>query len=336
MAKIPDLEDAYWAAKGSIGEDERRSDRDRIENILVGSIDEYWRQFSSNFNAQYGLLKTITDGGAASLASAAAVTTPTRAARVLAAVASGLIAFGTASQKDIFEGNAAYVLIGQMDADRQQVLATIKINLGKPTTEYSLNQMYIDIDNYGNTMSLPHALSSLNGKVGQQASDIQKSQYAVSPSAVVSIQPENLTVPIGQIQTFVASGGAGTGSYIWGGAATGTGETTNVSFTTAGIQKVTVYKSADSLNPVSNTATSVISVQTPPITTDFTPGNTTFKYNGHPQGPTITVTPDNATYTENGNLSASAIGSYSLTVTATGSYHGTKTISWTILAPNSP
>lgn len=64
--------------------------------------------------------------------------------------------------------------------------------------------------------------------------------------------------------------------------------------------------------------------------TTFSASPTSFTYNGQSQGPTITPNPSNATYTTSGTASATNVGSYSMTVTATGSFTGTTPISWSI------
>ncbi len=68
-----------------------------------------------------------------------------------------------------------------------------------------------------------------------------------------------------------------------------------------------------------------------PAGTSFTVSPTSFTYNGGAQGPSITPSPAGATYSVSGTPSATAAGSYSLTVTANGNYTGSSGAkSWTI------
>ena len=66
--------------------------------------------------------------------------------------------------------------------------------------------------------------------------------------------------------------------------------------------------------------------------TTFTISPTSFTYNGSAQGPTITPSPSNATWSVTaGQQSATSPGSYSTTATANGSFTGTSgSVSWTI------
>ena len=101
--------------------------------------------------------------------------------------------------------------------------------------------------------------------------------------------PVNATYSLGSNVTAIAAGnyniaGTGTGSY------TGTGNS----------------------NWVIN-----------PAPTSFSISPTSFTYNGGAQGPTITPNPAGATYSLGGTPSATAAGSYSVSVTANGNYTGT-------------
>ena len=65
--------------------------------------------------------------------------------------------------------------------------------------------------------------------------------------------------------------------------------------------------------------------------TTFTISPTSFVYNGSSQGPTITPSPSNATYSTTGTALATTVGGYSVTANATGSYSGTSgNVSWNI------
>ena len=65
------------------------------------------------------------------------------------------------------------------------------------------------------------------------------------PAPTIGLSPSGTTVPLGSTTTFTASGGLGTGAYVWGGAASGTSNPTTVTFSTPGAYTVTVYNAGD-------------------------------------------------------------------------------------------
>jgi len=115
-----------------------------------------------------------------------------------------------------------------------------------------------------------------------------------APQATLSVSPQTSSLTAGQDLTFTASGGSGTGHYVWGGDASGTtsGPSKTVTFNTAGARTVTVYRAGDSTYANSNTATASITVSAP------TP-------------PSITAQPESQTVTTGSTVA--------FTVTATGS-----------------
>jgi hypothetical protein len=78
------------------------------------------------------------------------------------------------------------------------------------------------------------------------------------PSVV--IVPGSATLNLGQSITLLATGGAGSGSYVWGGSAAGTGPETTLSFGAAGSYTVTLFRAADATYAQSNTTTIPITV----------------------------------------------------------------------------
>lgn len=71
------------------------------------------------------------------------------------------------------------------------------------------------------------------------------------------------------------------------------------------------------------------------IPTTFTVAPVSLTYTGSAQGPAISPSPANATYSTSGTASATSAGSYSLTATANGNYTGTSGVqSWTIAKAN--
>src|SRR5207247_1753196 len=88
----------------------------------------------------------------------------------------------------------------------------------------------------------------------------------------------NSSVAVGSSVTFTASGGSGTGDYVWRSDASGTGATKTVTFNTVGTRSVTDYPASDSTHNASNTPSA-------PLThTQPSPGITSpsSSQNGHP------------------------------------------------------
>jgi len=78
--------------------------------------------------------------------------------------------------------------------------------------------------------------------------------------ASVSISPSSVTAQPGESCLFTASGGS-TGTYSWGGSASGSGGSCWVSFDSPGSYEVTVYSPATSTYNASNTATATVTVE---------------------------------------------------------------------------
>ena len=98
------------------------------------------------------------------------------------------------------------------------------------------------------------------------------------PQTTVAISPVSGNVVPGTMIEFEATGGDGSGDYQWGGEASGTGLTKQVTFSVVGTKFVTVKKLGDGSYLDSNTATATIVVATNIIT------------------PKSTVTPSSAAY----------------------------------------
>jgi PKD repeat protein len=87
-----------------------------------------------------------------------------------------------------------------------------------------------------------------------------------SSQVAVTISPTTKNVLPGTVVEFTASGGSGTGAFQWGGDASGSGSTKQVTFNTLGTRTVTVKRLGDNAYNDSNTATATITVQNHSIT----------------------------------------------------------------------
>ena len=153
----------------------------------------------------------------------------------------------------------------------------------------------------------------------------------VTPAGqTVSLAPVSPTIYAGQSVAFTANGGVN--GYVWGGSASGSGNSQTVTFPNTGTYAVNVYSPAGNGFNQSNTAASTITVN--PISTVFSGSPISFSYNGSTQGPVLSSSPAGASHNVSGTSTAINAGSYSFTVTATGQYSGTNTFDWSILPAN--
>jgi hypothetical protein len=84
-----------------------------------------------------------------------------------------------------------------------------------------------------------------------------------SPQPAVEISPSSATLTAGQSVTLSASGGAGSGDYVWDGVAPATGPSNAYTFNAPGTYTVTVYRAGDGTYAQSNTATATVVVSAP-------------------------------------------------------------------------
>jgi hypothetical protein len=85
----------------------------------------------------------------------------------------------------------------------------------------------------------------------------------VAPLAMqpaVAISPVNTTTAVGQPVTFSVSGGAGSGAYVWGGAASASGMSNQYTFNAPGSYSITVYRLGDGSYAQSNLASATVNI----------------------------------------------------------------------------
>lgn len=95
---------------------------------------------------------------------------------------------------------------------------------------------------------------------GLQASTEKALPVAKANQPAIALTPAGATVAQGQSVAFTASGGA-SGSYAWGGSASGTGSTKTVDFLSAGTFAVTAYDLGNAAYNPSGPASASVSVQ---------------------------------------------------------------------------
>jgi len=108
-----------------------------------------------------------------------------------------------------------------------------------------------------------------------------------------------------------------------------------VTFTGTGSVTITAAQAGGSNYTEAPSVSQTFNVQACPAT--FSLNQTVFVYTGSSQGPTVVASPSGATFSTGGTLSATAIGTYTATATASGGYSGSNTaLVWTICAGSVP
>jgi len=134
------------------------------------------------------------------------------------------------------------------------------------------------------------------------SSTIGSQSFTVSApiGQTVSITPASAAIYPGQAVTFTANGGAN--GYVWGGSASGGGNSQTVTFPSAGAYSVTVYSPAGNGYSQSNTAVATITVTTLGQTVSIAPPSAAI-YAG--QSVTFTASGGNTGYVWGGSASGS-------------------------------
>jgi hypothetical protein len=138
------------------------------------------------------------------------------------------------------------------------------------------------------------------------------------------------------IQIFSTAGGAGTGAVSYAIVASSAAGVASLSSSTltasssAGWVDVQATKVGDTNYNAVSSVLKRITFSPLPVTFTFS-GGPGFVFNNTTKTVVLSVSPIGATFTTSGVLSASAIGSYVATATATGNYTGTLSYEWSVL-----
>jgi hypothetical protein len=167
--------DAYDAA---VDEATRRRLRDKIVTRLRVPIDDLWRRHVSAFYGNEAMGKTVVEGSSATLAAAAAITTPAAAAAILSALSASITAIGTSAEKNFLQQQSIGLIFHQMEADVQLYGEKINQGLQGSTTDYPLGVALADLALYARSMSIPHAIGSINAATGAQSQAVKEAVKA--------------------------------------------------------------------------------------------------------------------------------------------------------------
>lgn len=153
--------------------------RDEVVGRTRTYIDDFWRRFRSEFFGRLNGAKAVAEGATTGLAAAAAVTTPPGAAHLISAMAATVSGLNASIQKNLAGDTAAFVLLAQMDADRQRIGAAIDKKIALPIEQYSLVRAMADLGEYAATLSVPSALASLGAKAGEAKKQAMDAQFNI-------------------------------------------------------------------------------------------------------------------------------------------------------------
>jgi hypothetical protein len=162
-----------------------RACRDRVVGANLDFINEMWSRFQRDYFARTGSTAVTFESAVTGLGAFAAIS-PAGTAHVLAATAATLNAMGTSIQKNLEGGQLAYILLAQMDADREQVGAKIRQNLLLDYDKYPLSVAMYDVASYGGTLSVPSALANISAASGSKKALAVQNAYGASAASAAS------------------------------------------------------------------------------------------------------------------------------------------------------
>lgn len=191
----------------------------------------------------------------------------------------------------------------------------------------------------GATFSTGGTLSATVANNSYTATATATGNYSGSNSTTWSIARANQTITFNNpgTQTYgtplalnaSASSGLPVSFVVTSGPATISGNT--ATFTGTGSVTITASQAGDTNYNAATNVGQTFSVA--PAATTFALNQISFLYNGSAQGPTVVATPNGASFTPGGTLSAVNVGAYTATATASGNYSGSNSgLNWSIAA----
>lgn len=151
--------------------------RDEIIGRTRHYIDNFWRQFQSNFYGRLAGIRTASEGLSTGISAFAATTSVSSTANLLSATAATITGLGASMQKNFAGDMAAQVLLAQMDADRHRIGASMEQKMKDEYSTYSLAQAMADLSEYAAAMSVPSALAALSAKTGETKNQARDAQF---------------------------------------------------------------------------------------------------------------------------------------------------------------
>lgn len=162
-------EDAYKAASV----DARQAIRDDIVLNRIRVYDMEFSLFERDLSSTNNSISLGTDLTALALNGLGATTGDAATKAALAAASGGVIASNGAVNKDLFYQKTIPAIIAQMQADRQNVQATILTALHQSDKDYPLQRADLDLDKLNDAGSLNSAIANITQQASQSQTDSQ-------------------------------------------------------------------------------------------------------------------------------------------------------------------
>ena len=190
------LQNDYWHTEQG---------RNELVYRLIFMADYRFSRYEVDVVAGRAAGDTIVDMAVLGLTSAAALTTPGQATRILSAISGGLIGSRAAIQKNIYQNQTTSVLLDRMRVLRAQKLNEIVANLALPPAKYPVELALIQVLDYYNRGTVLAALQDIANNTAIQQIKAQGGAVTSPPVAPPLSQ---------QIRISTAPPVAGTGGTI--------------------------------------------------------------------------------------------------------------------------
>lgn len=144
--RIEEMVSTYHEPKTS--DEERRNIRNKIIDVGLLTMDQYYSLFVDAFSAGKKSIDTFSEIGAMATNAAGAALGSATTKSVLHIVSGGLIASQTSINKNYFYEQTIAALIKQMEAERRAVSVDIIRGAGLPLNQYPLAAALADLERY--------------------------------------------------------------------------------------------------------------------------------------------------------------------------------------------
>ena len=152
----------------------RTACRDEIVNDQLEVIDFTYRTFTREISETSGAVNITGDILAAAMSGASTVATATRAKSIFSGIATVITGGKTSIDKNLFLEQAAHVLLGRMDALRDQALVPIRAGQTRSADDYPLWQALRDINTYLEAGSFGAAITDIEKNTANVKDDAQQ------------------------------------------------------------------------------------------------------------------------------------------------------------------
>lgn len=168
-----------------------RQGRDELVYRLIFICDYRFSRYEADLVAGKATRDTVVDVAVLGLTSAAALTTPGQATRILAAISGGLIGSRAAVERNFYQNMAQPVLLRKMQVLRGQKLFAISHRLRKYGVDvYPTERALIDVLDYYNRGTMLAALQDISNDTAAQEIQLGRGEVTLPPIEGTSPQPD--------------------------------------------------------------------------------------------------------------------------------------------------